>query len=80
MQLPRQIDLQAICQVQIQTLVVRLNHFRSVPAPVAAAQLPQNFTARSVRLPFLGYAGIIRLTYNFNLRKSIKRDSSFEAK
>ena len=77
MQLPRQIDLQAICQVQIQTLVVRLNHFLSVPAPVAATQLPQNFTARSVRLPFLGYAGIIRLTYNFNLRKSIKRDSSF---
>lgn len=80
MQLPRQIDLQAIRQVKIQTLVVHLDLFPSVPPPNAAALLPQNFTARSVRLPFLSYAGIIRLTYNFNLRKSINRDSSFKAK
>ena len=80
MQLLLQIDLQAICQVRIQNLVAHLDLFPSVPAPVVATQLPLNFSARSVHLPFLNYAGIIRLTYNFNLRKSIKRDLSFKAK
>ena len=68
MQLLLQIDLQAICQAKLQTLVAHLNLFPSVAAPVVATQLPLNFSARSVHLPFLNYAGIIRLTYNFNLK------------